>query len=131
MIDEIRRDIESRIRELLSEIEKLRRALAALTSREKLKPVATLSAEPEDVDRDGTPPAPATPPPRAARGRLHASAPDADARHAGVHSSGCNEGRGARRARWWRGDDGRGHREFHRAGARDGQHHAVQARAVG
>ncbi len=41
-LDQIRRDIQARLRELLGEVDKLRRALAALTSRE---------SEPVPVDR--------------------------------------------------------------------------------
>jgi hypothetical protein len=42
MIDQIRRDIQARLEELLGEIDKLRRVLAALTSR---------GSEPDDADR--------------------------------------------------------------------------------
>jgi CRP-like cAMP-binding protein len=50
MLDQIRRDIQSRLDELLGEVDKLRRALAALTSRDGT-----------DASADGTPPA-ASPP---------------------------------------------------------------------
>ncbi|MGO9902149.1 MAG: MarR family transcriptional regulator [Solirubrobacteraceae bacterium] len=46
MLDQIRRDIQSRLDELLGEVDKLRRALAALTSRDGT-----------DASADGTPPA--------------------------------------------------------------------------
>ncbi len=50
MLDQIRRDIQSRLDELLGEVDKLRRALAALTSRDGT-----------DASVDGTPPAASTP----------------------------------------------------------------------
>ncbi len=81
MIDEIRHSIQARLEELMGEIDKLRRALAALTSRgsetddaDRMAPVASSAAAGESAAKGPRASARRTPRPRKASASASASA---------------------------------------------------------
>jgi CRP-like cAMP-binding protein len=79
MIDKLRRDIQTRMDELLSEVGKLRRALSALSSRETSTPATTSASSSRTQTRRRARSTPAAPTPVRKRARSGASAASATA----------------------------------------------------
>ena len=137
MLDQIRREIQARLEELLGEIDKLRRALTALTSREsepdrrrRAAPVAGSAA-----GQSAKSPAPQRVGPHTHS--LSSAAPLGAARQPSrrpcphTYRAGCDQGCGPGRAKRRQRDDRRRDPRRHRTRPRDGQHNPLEARDVG
>jgi len=137
MLDQIRRDIQALLDELLGEIDRLRRALAALTSRESEpdrsgRAAPAGSAAGESVARS----------PRDASGRADthsfgaAAAVGAGGRQLSRRSysradrAGRDQGCGPGRAKGRQRDDGRRDRGRYRTRPRDNKHDPLKARQI-
>ena len=144
MLDQLRRDIQTRLDELLADAQKLRHALTALTSHDSASSRTTNGAStatrraktaassppstPARTRRASTPRSAATSKPTK-RAASQAAAASAEATAAPrPHCSGRHQGRRPQRARQRERDDRRRSRRRHGARPRQRQHDALEAR---
>ncbi len=135
MLDQIRRDIQARLDELLGEIDRLRWALTALTSRES-EPERSGRAAPAGSAAGESVAKRFASGPADTQSLSGAAALGADARQLSrcpgsrADRAGRDQGRDPRRAARRQRDDRRRDRGRHRTCPRDGQHNPLKARGV-